>query len=162
MQVTGLATPPNNLGVADMACSVVVFCLDFLLHTLLSLSGNSGRLTWVRLQQPREQRYPALQVHAGSFRVSVIHRTLTWTPGCLTSVRDHSYACVYTRGLGTPSTSQHNIFDSEKLSNSCAPDGVRTSVLWISSPTLNLLSYPVTTDLSPVMHPVLLLLRLSP
>ena len=33
----------------------------------------------VRLQQPQEQRYPALQVHAGSIRVSVIHRTLTWT-----------------------------------------------------------------------------------
>ena len=26
-------------------------------------SGNSGRLTWVRLQQPQEQRYPVLQVH---------------------------------------------------------------------------------------------------
>ena len=32
---------------------------------LLSLSGNSGRLTWVRLQQPQEQRNPVLQVHAG-------------------------------------------------------------------------------------------------
>ena len=29
-------------------------------------------------------------VHAGSFRVSVIHRTLTWTTGYLTCVRDHS------------------------------------------------------------------------
>ena len=30
----------------------------------------------------------------------------------------------YTRGLGTPTTSQHNIFDSEKLTIlSCAPDG---------------------------------------
>ena len=29
--------------------------------------------------------------------------------GSLTCVRGHSYACVYTRGLGTPTTSQHNI-----------------------------------------------------
>ena len=31
----------------------------------LSLSGNWGCLTWVRLQQLQEQRYPVLQVHAG-------------------------------------------------------------------------------------------------
>ena len=37
------------------------------------------------------------QAHARSFRVSEIHRALTWTTGCLMSVRDHSYACVYTR-----------------------------------------------------------------
>ena len=30
------------------------------------------------------------KVHAGSFRVSVIYRTLTWTTGSLTCVRDHS------------------------------------------------------------------------
>ena len=41
--------------------------------TLLSLLGNLGRLTWVKLQQPQEQRYPVLQVNAGSFRASVIH-----------------------------------------------------------------------------------------
>ena len=29
-------------------------------------------------------------VHAGSFRVSVIHRTLTWNTGSLLCVRDHS------------------------------------------------------------------------
>ena len=59
---------------------------------------------------------PVLQVHAGFFRVSVIHRTLTWTTGSFTSARDHSYVCVsiHTGGLGTPRTSQHNIFDSKK------------------------------------------------
>ena len=47
----------------------------------------------------------------------------------LTCVRDHSYACVYARGLGTPTTSPHNIFDSEKLTNiSCAPDGLKSPV----------------------------------
>ena len=29
-----------------------------------SFAGNSGHLTWVRLQQPQEQRYPELQVYA--------------------------------------------------------------------------------------------------
>ena len=63
--------------------------------------------------------------------VSVIHRTLTWTTGSLTCARDHSSACAYTRGLGTPTTSLHNILtrggkNSHNLS--CAPDGVRTQV----------------------------------
>ena len=53
-----------------------------------------------RLQQLQEQRYPVLQVIAGSFRISVIHRTLTWTTDSLASIRDHSYACVYTQGVG--------------------------------------------------------------
>ena len=35
-------------------------------------------------------------MHAGSFCVSVIHGTMTWTTGSLTCVRDHSFACVYT------------------------------------------------------------------
>ena len=58
------------------------------------------------------------KVSAGSFRVSVIHRTLTWTTGSFTCVRDHSYACVYIHTgvyvLGTPRASHNNIFDSEK------------------------------------------------
>ena len=50
------------------------------------------------------------------YSVFVIHRTLTWTIRSLTGVHDHSFACVYTRGLGTPTTSQHNMFDSENNS----------------------------------------------
>ena len=53
------------------------------------------------------------------FRVSVIHQTLTGTTGSLTCVRDNSYECVYTRGLATPTASQHNIFDTEKLWQIC-------------------------------------------
>ena len=53
---------------------------------------------------------------AGSFRVSVIHRTLTLTTGSLTCV---GYVIILMRaythwGLGTPTASQYNIFDSEK------------------------------------------------
>ena len=32
-------------------------------------------------------------------------------------VRDHFYVCVYSRGLGTPTASQRNSFDSEKLTH---------------------------------------------
>ena len=71
--------------------------------------------------------YPSvLQVHTGSFCVSVVHQTLTWTTQSLMCIRDHSYVCVYTQGL---IGRQHNIFDSEKLSQfvSYAPGGaVRT------------------------------------
>ena len=66
-----------------------------------------------------------LLVRAGSFHVSEIHRTLRWTARSLICVRDHSYACVYTLGLGTLTASRHHIFDSEKLASfSCAPDRV--------------------------------------
>ena len=37
---------------------------------------------------------PVSKVHAGSFRVSVIHQTLTWITRCLTCVCDHSYVCI--------------------------------------------------------------------
>ena len=75
-------------------------------------------------------------VHAGCFRVR--------NPP--NSDMDYRIFNVRIRtGLGTPTASQHNIFDSEKLTNlSCAADGIRTSVLWISSPTLYQLSHPVT------------------
>ena len=92
-------------------CYFLNYYYALFFYTLLSLSGNLGHLTRVRLQQPQEQRYPVLLVHAGSFHVFVIHRTLslTWTTGSLTGIRDHSYVCVYTMGLGTPTVSQHNI-----------------------------------------------------
>ena len=45
--------------------------------------------------------YPSVsRVPAGSFRVSIIHQTLTWTTWSLTCVHDHSYACAYTWGFG--------------------------------------------------------------
>ena len=56
-----------------------------------------------------------VHVPAGYFRVSIIHWTLKWTTGSLMCVHDLSYACVYTQGLGTPTASQHNVFDSGKL-----------------------------------------------
>ena len=48
------------------------------------------------------------------------------------SIWDHSYACVYTQGLVSPTVSQQNIFHSEKLTNfSCAPDRFRTQVTYV-------------------------------
>ena len=85
-------------------------------------------------------------MHAGSFRVSIIRRTLTWTTGSLMCVRGRSCTCVYTQGLGIPTASQH-ISDSEKLTIfSCAPDAIRTA--WIWSPMLYQLSHPVTPCLN--------------
>ena len=56
-----------------------------------------------------------VHVHAGYSCVSIfIHWTLTRTTGSLTCVHGLSYPCVYTRGLGTPKASQHNLFVSEK------------------------------------------------
>ena len=81
-----------------------------------------GKLIWVafpkesQLQQ-LESRDPTLinyKMHAaGSFRISVLHPTLTCTTGF--NVRTWSFLCVrvYTRGLGTPTASQHNIFDQK-------------------------------------------------
>ena len=53
-----------------------------------------------------------VQMHAGYFIVSVIYRTLIWTTGFLTCVRDHSYACVYTQGLGIPSRKYPSLIHS--------------------------------------------------
>ena len=71
--------------------SIQLFCnIWFSLYTLLAFSG---------IQQQQEQRYAVLQVHAGSFRVSGIHRPLTWTTESLTCVRDHIILmCAFTHG----------------------------------------------------------------
>ena len=103
-------------------------------------------VTFPKESQLQQSRYPVLingQVHAGSFHV-VIHQTMTWTRGALMCVRNHSYACVYTGGLGTP-MSQHNIL-TRKNSHKfflCFWWGSNLG-LWISSPTLYQLSHPVT------------------
>ena len=49
-------------------------------------------------------------------------------------------------GLGIPIASQHNIFDSEKLSQIflVLPTQAGTSDLWISNPTLYQLSHSIT------------------
>ena len=103
-------------------------------------------LTWTQLQPRGAKRQLSyyLSVHAGSFRVSVIHRILTWTNRSLSCVRDHSCECVYPRGLGTPTASQHTIVDSEKLTTfSCAPGSLRP-LDPTPSPTLYQLSHPST------------------
>ena len=66
----------RSVHLSKQSCTAVFLFyvyIYFILYTLSSYSGNSGGLTWVRLRQPQEQRHPVLQVHAGSFPVSVIH-----------------------------------------------------------------------------------------
>ena len=107
----------------------------------------------VRLQQPQEQRYPVLQVHAGTFQVSVIHQTLTWTTGSLMCVHVIILACVYIHtGVGHTDneSAQHFLLGKTVANFSCAPGGVRTSGLWISNQMLYQLSHPITP--SSVLH----------
>ena len=63
-------------------------------------------------------------------------------------VRDYSYACMYTQGMGTPTASQHNVFDLEKLSHIfivlLTQAGFEPPIFWISNPTLYPLSHPVS------------------
>ena len=82
-------------------------------------AGNGRYITLLFTFTVQKYMYPPVRkVHGGSFRVSVIHRILTWTTGFLTCGRHHSSVCVYTLGLGTPTASQHSIFDSEQFSQS--------------------------------------------
>ena len=81
--------------------------------------GESGQFPQ-RRPAATVSRYPTLinyKVHAGSFHVPIIHRTMTWTTGSLACVPDHSCACVYTLGLGTLAMTQHNIFWLGKTHN---------------------------------------------
>ena len=72
---------------------------------------NRG-VSHLTLQQPQEQSYPILQVYTGSFCVSVIYQTLTWTTGSWSCLCDHSYVCVHTWGLGNPdSESAHFLLE---------------------------------------------------
>ena len=103
-------------------------------------------------QAATESCYPILinyKVHAGSFHVSVIHRTMTWTAGCLTCVHDNSYGsyvCVYTQGWAYQQRVSTTFWLGKTLTNlSCAPEGVRTFslLLWCSTN----FSHPTTVDL---------------
>ena len=67
--------------------------------------GNAGHFPQGKTAET-ESRYPTLinyQVHAGTFRVSVIHQTLTWTTGSLTCIHMiilmHANCYVHT-GIG--------------------------------------------------------------
>ena len=84
--------PPTLTLTLEMENGIQRYFLFFIFCTLLSQLafcppvGNSGRF---RQGKPAatESRYPTLindKVHAGYFRVSVIHRTRTWTTGSLT------------------------------------------------------------------------------
>ena len=58
-------------------------------HTLLHQHSYKPR-------SAKRQLSYYFSMHAGSFRVSVIHQTLTRTTGFLMCVHDYSCACVYT------------------------------------------------------------------
>ena len=120
------------------------------LNTLLIPAGKFGP-PFLGTAAARAALPIVVQVHAGSFRVSVIHQTLTWITGSLTCVRGHcSYACVYKQGgwahrqcVGTTFLTRKNTnFSGAKCINR-----VQTRGHWcqgILSRTLYPLSHPVT------------------
>ena len=82
--------------------------------------GNLGRRFPQGKPAASVSRYPTLinyEMHAGSFFVFP-KSTKLWHGLRIFNVRTWLFLCVrvYTRGLGTPTASQHNIFYSEKLS----------------------------------------------
>ena len=139
----------------------VTACYYSMPGALGRIVGFEIRCQWVLLGVQITRLYPIINLHLlyrdtfiilsvkcyRSVRVSVIHRTPTWTTGFVTCVRHHSYACLYTRGLVTPTAaSQNNIFDSEKLTCLCVCSWRGSNwAHWgdrISSPTLYELRHP--------------------
>ena len=76
-------------------CNDLIFFFNLALHSSLTV-GNSGGLTWVRLQQPQEQRYPFLTVCA----VFSCVQTKVGLPlfGIVKVCTDNN-ACDFTQGL---------------------------------------------------------------
>ena len=87
---------------------------------------------------------PVSNMHAGSFRVFVIHRTPTWTTGSLTCVRDHSCAC-YTHG-GWAHRQRVSTFLTRKNSQFVLVllTGFEPRSFGSLSPTVYQVSHPVT------------------
>ena len=69
-------------------------------HTHMDHMHLLTHFTSTQLQPDSAKRQLSFyfSVHAGVFRVSVIHRTLTLITGSLMCVHDHSCACIHTRG----------------------------------------------------------------
>ena len=65
-----------------------------------------------------------------------IHHTLTWTAGSLTCVHGLMYVCVNTHGGWTHRQRVSTTFLTRIRKNSCAPYGIWTIDLWISSQML--------------------------
>ena len=80
-------------------------------------------------------------VHAGSFRVSVIHQTLTWTTGSLTCICDHSCdVYVHTEVGHTDSESEHFLLWKTHKFFLCSWRDLN-----LHPPTLYQLSHPTKT-----------------
>ena len=127
---------PCKLSKHSTTLSVLLFIFN-LIHVIIPF-GKFGppymRKGYTSHKSSATQSYKCMLVVFFP-RISLIHRTLTWTTWSLTSVSDHSYACVCKRGLGTPTTSQSNILtrtNSHKCfftGQICRPD-ITSEVHW--------------------------------
>ena len=116
-----------------------VFCFSSILALQLSLAGNSGRLNWLRLQQPQEQRYPLLTVPAVcSFAQTKVYLSMLGIFNVHTDVN----ACDFTRGYtDTIRESALKVY-TERKKSLAAPGNrtcfgglpIRRSTNWATSP----------------------------
>ena len=117
----------------------LVNCVFFALH--LSLAGNSDRLTWVRLQQQQEQRYPFLTVR----EVLLCVRTKEELPMVwIFNVRTDVNSCDCTRGCAdTVTESALKVDSGRKIPRRT---GEWNLFQWRAGPTLYQLSYILCHD----------------
>ena len=126
MKITGFSEKENKMLQGTEVCKVLYFLVGKLIeHPIRVMSAHLFRLL---------RTLKAINESIKLLRTQYKHPKST--PKCvLGSERPNrsSYACVHTRGWCTPTTSKHNIFDSDKLFwfLYCAPDRgpVRTSGL---------------------------------
>ena len=105
-------------GGVPWTCGLFLILILFIIHLIISFGKFEPPYLGNDYSSRKSSAIQSYKFMRCLFVFSVIHRTPRWKTGSLTCVRDHSYACVYTPGgwLGTPTVSQHNICDSEKLS----------------------------------------------
>ena len=119
---------------------------SFLILRTLSLGRNSDHLTWARLQQPQEQRYPFLQLCEVFSRV----QTMVYSCQCwrFLKVRTYVDACDCTRGLyehRKRDCTESWLWEKNPLPQQ-RDSNLRLYYAWLSSRTLYQLSF------SPPLH----------
>ena len=97
---------------------------------------------------------------------TVIHQTLTWITTCTRSLTYVIILKIFMHAAYTHGRRKHwwvitTYFTRENSQTMCAPDGVRTSGLWISCLTLYQLSSPAPLTFSPVRVTVNVMLHVT-
>ena len=126
-------------------CACVCFlcacvCFLFLFNTSFSLTGNSGGLTWVRLHQPPEQRYPFLSVCAVFPCVQTMVYGCQWL-GFLTSAQMLMHVTAHRGCTDTVTESALEADSGRKIPCRTGDSNPRQYCAWLFTRTLYQLSY---------------------